>query len=678
LNKLAHLLLSMPTLEAAPLARELVPILTGPTGLSSAGYPYLDSASFRRFRDTIPHILSAGDVVWEACEHVAELVDTLDATEVAADEREGFERAIRVVRSMANTAAVTAPPDLWLLRHVLGTYKTLGLTDRLLAGEVLDPTDCVPTLWLDDDELAAELARLSGLTGFDNDQDLAVHHARLHAAQYDFEQAVDRLSGCESAAAVRMRAMAQGALSSQLEDALATYRLWLKPKGKGRIHDEMRFQETVLDADLHYALHRDKPNGYADLLTERCKPFETRHLYVPELCEVDAGARKHRQEALREISEPLQSELADGGAEPLARRHPQPWLDCGRALLLQDQQADALDAYLMAHQLGLSQAHRRQVQRTCRRLDEARPIAELSQLFDSFNRRTGVQSAVIVAGAFEDAPPSVPQGIARAVRDAMKVVSVKKDDFLTTSRSPTEPLGHRGVIAQWRALLGDDVDPRKTLVIAARKGPITNFQLRLAWSLGARIVLLRDVRIARKQFRAPPHVKTAAVVELAADEDLLVALLERDRWRSEARERAALTEPQWWEFAQRIHEGFCKLTARAWGTPVAREPWSKLKETYRQENYDAALGIVSHVMRLKAKRKSVDALTIAKMESDRWVVNRALAGWRYRSPRRNSELEHPLLNPWSVVKEDKGTVEYNTLFAEALLAALKKTAPELL
>ncbi len=138
-NRLAHVLLSMPSLEAARLARPLIPIVTGATGLTSSGYPYLDQAAFARFRDTIPHVLGSGPRVLAAVGHLVALADGLTPDEIPADERESFQRATRVVRTMLNTAAVTAPCDLWLLRHSLGALAEVGITERLVRGEAVDP-----------------------------------------------------------------------------------------------------------------------------------------------------------------------------------------------------------------------------------------------------------------------------------------------------------------------------------------------------------------------------------------------------------------------------------------------------------------------------------------------------------------------------------------------------------
>ena len=63
------------------------------------------------------------------------LVPLADAAAESDDDRAHLARSARVIRTMLNTAAITAPPDLWLLRHVLGTAKNSS------AGFVLVPSD---------------------------------------------------------------------------------------------------------------------------------------------------------------------------------------------------------------------------------------------------------------------------------------------------------------------------------------------------------------------------------------------------------------------------------------------------------------------------------------------------------------------------------------------------------
>lgn len=138
LETLAVDLAADPRLAGLTLVPRLAPILASETGTSSAGYPFLGDAAYRLLRDTVPHTFAAaGDVL-----------STLDVMIPVARELAGpadlehVLRADRVVRTVLNTAAITAPPDLWLLRHVLGALSGLGLTQRLLQGEAIVPSDC--------------------------------------------------------------------------------------------------------------------------------------------------------------------------------------------------------------------------------------------------------------------------------------------------------------------------------------------------------------------------------------------------------------------------------------------------------------------------------------------------------------------------------------------------------
>ena len=127
-------LLSDPTFGTHPLAPGLVSILTAPTGLSTSGYPYLRKAQWDIFRDTIPHLLGMGEQVLTLLSRVEAM---LDGVENAPEDVENCRRACRVSRQIVQTAAITAPSDLWLLRHVLGFFSALGLSGRLARGSAL-------------------------------------------------------------------------------------------------------------------------------------------------------------------------------------------------------------------------------------------------------------------------------------------------------------------------------------------------------------------------------------------------------------------------------------------------------------------------------------------------------------------------------------------------------------
>jgi hypothetical protein len=147
-------LLDDESVRGSPLARELLPLMNRPVCRSTAGFPYLDEPAWVRFRDWVPHTFAAGPKVLLAARLVVEAARGLEASDETID---NLESAVEVIRQVVLTAAITAPPDLWLLRHVLAAFAKLGLSEKLLAGEVLSTSDCAPLLG---DELRTDLSFL--------------------------------------------------------------------------------------------------------------------------------------------------------------------------------------------------------------------------------------------------------------------------------------------------------------------------------------------------------------------------------------------------------------------------------------------------------------------------------------------------------------------------------------
>jgi len=131
-----------------PQARQLLCIVTGKTATSSAGYPYLCQESFELFLAEVPHLFRDGLELLDWLEELERRLE--DRDDLLSEEVDSLARACKVIRTMVFTAAVTAPPDLWLLRHVLAVHRDLGVLaeldrdrpeegDRLAARLDLDP-----------------------------------------------------------------------------------------------------------------------------------------------------------------------------------------------------------------------------------------------------------------------------------------------------------------------------------------------------------------------------------------------------------------------------------------------------------------------------------------------------------------------------------------------------------
>jgi len=148
-------LLRLPQLGADPVARELAVVMTCPTGLSSAGFPYLQPAAWRRLRDWVPVLFHHGLRALSAADAVRDYARDLGDDDVLAN----VDRAHAVIAQVVRSAAICAPSDLWVLRAVLSHMSASGLLARLQDGGVVRDSDAHG---LRPDEIAVDLRFLLG------------------------------------------------------------------------------------------------------------------------------------------------------------------------------------------------------------------------------------------------------------------------------------------------------------------------------------------------------------------------------------------------------------------------------------------------------------------------------------------------------------------------------------
>jgi hypothetical protein len=140
------------SLSTGPLTAVLADVLGHETGMSSAGYPFLAESAYEALRDRVPQLMGWGAQTWDALEELCSSLDGLDEAH-----RHHVLQSRRVVQQVLRTSAITAPPALWLARHVVGAIAELGLTRKLLAGESIVATETD----LDPEEVETDLSFLA-------------------------------------------------------------------------------------------------------------------------------------------------------------------------------------------------------------------------------------------------------------------------------------------------------------------------------------------------------------------------------------------------------------------------------------------------------------------------------------------------------------------------------------
>lgn len=117
------------------LPAQFMKVLSGPTGMSSSGYPYISHGSFQLFLRSTPFLFQNGAKIVEKILNLQKHIENKESD---------LARSLQVIRTVIYTAAVTAPTDLWILRHILSTHRKVGILDDLKKGTAIgDQTYCL-------------------------------------------------------------------------------------------------------------------------------------------------------------------------------------------------------------------------------------------------------------------------------------------------------------------------------------------------------------------------------------------------------------------------------------------------------------------------------------------------------------------------------------------------------
>jgi hypothetical protein len=141
-----------------PFRTELTGVLTAKTSLSTSGFPYISQGSFNMFLQGIPHLFQQGNqlLVW-----LGNLQTAIpDGNQFLQKERSSLKKSIAVLKNIVHSAAICAPPDHWILKHILSNHARVGLLTLFQDGSFVDKQELSEKFGFEERHLGWDLAFL--------------------------------------------------------------------------------------------------------------------------------------------------------------------------------------------------------------------------------------------------------------------------------------------------------------------------------------------------------------------------------------------------------------------------------------------------------------------------------------------------------------------------------------
>jgi hypothetical protein len=124
-----HSIHDLESFRSIPYHDRLAPIITGETGESSAGFPTISEASFQKWMTEVPHLFLDGAALLDGLHALQNVIQIAEQPDESL--RGSWLRAIKVLETVIQTGAVTAPSDLWLMKHILSSHFKTGILKTL-------------------------------------------------------------------------------------------------------------------------------------------------------------------------------------------------------------------------------------------------------------------------------------------------------------------------------------------------------------------------------------------------------------------------------------------------------------------------------------------------------------------------------------------------------------------
>ncbi|MBT7609446.1 MAG: hypothetical protein HN576_06805 [Bacteriovoracaceae bacterium] len=100
-------------------------IITSRSEIGKSGFPIIEPRGYESFLQNIPHLFKNGQVILNLIKIIRDRIE--DIQEISRNECQSVIRVLEILNRVILTSSVTAPPDLWVIRHLISSMMNSTL-----------------------------------------------------------------------------------------------------------------------------------------------------------------------------------------------------------------------------------------------------------------------------------------------------------------------------------------------------------------------------------------------------------------------------------------------------------------------------------------------------------------------------------------------------------------------
>jgi hypothetical protein len=102
-------------------------VITSKSEIGKSGFPTIEQSGYELFLQNIPHLFKNGQIILNLIQIITNRIDDIQG--ISSDQCQSIKRVLEILNRVILTSSVTAPPDLWVIRHLISSIMNSSLVN---------------------------------------------------------------------------------------------------------------------------------------------------------------------------------------------------------------------------------------------------------------------------------------------------------------------------------------------------------------------------------------------------------------------------------------------------------------------------------------------------------------------------------------------------------------------